>query len=432
MSEGDPAERLEPQPWMTDEATAAVVAALTAGGADVRFVGGCVRDACLGRPVKDIDIGTPEPPATVVDRLARAGIKSVPTGIKHGTVTAVSAHRPFEITTLRRDVETDGRRAVVAFHDDWREDAARRDFTFNAMSCRPDGRLFDYFGGLADLRAGRVRFVGDPEQRIREDVLRLLRFFRFHAHYGRRAPDAAALAACRKLAPLLRALSGERLAQETLRLLAAPDPAAVVALMQELGVLAAYLPQARRLARLKAVVTIEGVAGRADAVRRLAALIEGGATAAGAVAERLRLSNEQRERLATLAAPPVALHPELGLSLRRRLFNRVDDATRRDLVLLAWAEAVEDASGAVDRRQAEAWRALLDDAAAWRRRDLPVKGRDVLALGVAPGPRVGELIDALTAWWEERDFAPDRKACLEELKRLLSDPLPPAGGRGAS
>lgn len=426
-----PTARLEPQPWMTDAATRAVVAALVAGGADVRFVGGCVRDACIGRPVKDIDLGTPEPPEKVMQRLAAAGIKTVPTGLKHGTVTAVSDHRPYEITTLRHDVETDGRRAVVRFHDDWRADAARRDFTFNAMSCAPDGTLYDYFGGLADLRAGRVRFVGDPETRIREDVLRLLRYFRFHGHYGKGAPDAAALAACRKLAPLLPTLSGERLAQETLRLLMAADPGSVVALMQEQVVLEAYLPEARRLGRLRALVTIEGIAAGADPIRRLAALLDGGAAAAEAVAQRLRLSNEQLERLALLAGPPFALHPDLPASLRRRLFNRLDDGPRGDLVLLGWAEAVERAGGALDRRAAEAWRALVDDAAAWRRRELPVKGRDVLALGVPPGPRVGELIDALTQWWEERDLEPDRKACLEELRRLVSNPRPPPGGRGA-
>jgi len=201
------ADRLAPQPWMTAPETRAVVAALTADGTEVRFVGGCVRDALLGRPVKDVDIATPDRPQRVMELLARAGIRAIPTGIEHGTVTAVVGRTPFEITTLRRDVETYGRRAKVAFTDDWTADAARRDFTINALSCTPDGRLYDPFGGLADLRAGRVRFVGDPEARIREDVLRLLRFFRFYAHYGAAPPDPAALAACRALAPLLPGLA---------------------------------------------------------------------------------------------------------------------------------------------------------------------------------------------------------------------------------
>lgn len=412
--------RLEPQPWMTAPATRAVLAALAAGGAEIRFVGGCVRDACIGRPVKDVDLATPEPPDLVIRRLLQAGLQAVPTGIAHGTVTAISEHRPYEITTLRRDVETDGRRAVVAFTDDWRADAARRDFTFNAMSCAPDGTLYDYFGGRADLLAGRVRFVGDAETRIREDVLRLLRFFRFGAHYGRPPLDPEGLDACRRLAPLLPTLSGERLAQETLRLLEAPDPGWVLVPMAETGVLAAYLAEARRLDLLRALVTIEGLTEGADAIRRLAALIAGGRPAAAAVAERLRLSVAQRDRLALLAEPPVVIAPDLSARARRLAFNRLADGPRRDLVLLAWAAAAARQRGVLTRDEAEAWRALLDEARAWRRRDLPVKGRDVLALGVPAGPKVGEAIDALTAWWEEGDFAADRAACLAELRRRLS------------
>ncbi|MCC6468543.1 MAG: CCA tRNA nucleotidyltransferase [Alphaproteobacteria bacterium] len=411
--------RLQPQSWMTAPATRAVLDAIAAGGAEVRFVGGCVRDACIGRPVKDIDIATPEPPALVMERLKAAGIHAVPTGIAHGTVTAVSEHRPFEITTLRRDVETDGRRAVVAFTDDWRQDAARRDFTFNAMSCAPDGQLYDYFGGRADLEAGRVRFVGDAETRIREDVLRLLRFFRFHAHYGKPPPDADGLAACKRLAGLLPGLSGERLAQETLRLLDAAEPASVLSLMDEAGILKAYLAEAERIDALRALVTIEGITVGGDAIRRLAALIAGGRGAALAVAERLRLSVAQRDRLAALAAPPTGLSPDLSAQARRIAFNRIDDALRRDVVLMAWAAETAAKRGQLARREAEDWRALFDEASAWQRRELPVKGRDVLALGVPAGPRVGELIDTLTAWWEAGDFTASREACLAELRRRI-------------
>ncbi|MFQ5959208.1 MAG: CCA tRNA nucleotidyltransferase, partial [Alphaproteobacteria bacterium] len=239
----EPAGTIEPQRWMTVRATRAVVDALRAQGAEVRFVGGCVRDAVAGRKVTDVDIATPDPPETVIRLLEAAGIRVVPTGIKHGTVTAVVARRPFEITTLRRDVETYGRHAKVAFTDDWTADAARRDFTINALFCAPDGTLYDPFGGLDDLRAGRVRFVGDAVQRIREDVLRLLRFFRFYAHYGRPPPDAEALAACRAMALALPSLSGERVCAELLRLLAADDPAAVLELMIEADVLEFVLPE---------------------------------------------------------------------------------------------------------------------------------------------------------------------------------------------
>lgn len=411
--------RLPPQPWMTATATRTVVQALETGGVELRFVGGCVRDAWLGRPVKDIDLATPAAPDRVMRVLKAAGVHVVPTGIDHGTVTAVSEHRPYEITTLRRDVETDGRRAVVAFTDDWREDAARRDFTFNAMSCAPDGTLHDYFGGRADLDAGRVRFVGDAETRIREDVLRLLRFFRFHAHYGKPPVDPAGLAACKRLASLLPTLSGERLAQETLRLLEAPNPVATVELMAAEGVLAAYLPEATRVPVLRALVTIEGITRGADPIRRLAALIEGGAAAAASIGERLRLATAKRERLEILAQPPRALSPDLPPKAQRLAFNALDDEARVDLALLAWAEATARLDGRLTRQETDAWRALVDDASAWARRTLPVKGRDVLALGVPAGPRVGELIDALTQWWEQGDFAADREACLAELKRRL-------------
>ncbi len=411
-------DRLTPQPWMTAPATRAVIDALTRDGAQARFVGGCVRDACVGRAVKDIDIATDAPPERVMQLLQAAAIHAVPTGIEHGTVTAVSDHRPHEITTLRRDVSTDGRRATVAFTDDWRQDAARRDFTFNAMSCTLDGILYDYFGGRADLAAGRVRFVGDAETRIREDVLRLLRFFRFNAHYGRPPIDEAGLDACTRLASLLPTLSGERLAQETLRLLAAPSPVAIVSLMAERGIFAAYLPEAQRVAMLKALATIEGITVGADPVRRLAALIAGGAAAAGAVAERLRLSAAQRERLAALALPST-LSPEMSGKERRRAFNRIDDSLRADLVLVAWAAATASTDGQLDRRATEDWQALFAEAQAWRRRELPVKGRDALALGASPGPALGALLDDLAAWWETGDFAAGREQCLAELKKRL-------------
>ncbi|MGF1609026.1 MAG: CCA tRNA nucleotidyltransferase, partial [Kiloniellales bacterium] len=288
-----PAARLEPQPWMTASETRAVADALTAEGGEVRFVGGCVRDAVAGRPVKDIDIATADPPERVIALLEAAGLTAVPTGLAHGTVTAVSGGRPFEITTLRVDVETYGRHARVAFTDDWEADAARRDFTFNAMSCGLDGSLYDPFGGREDLTAGRVRFVGEAEARIREDYLRLLRFFRFQAHYGRAAPDPEGLAAARALAPRLESLSGERLRNELLRLLQAPEPVAVCRIMLASGVFAAFLPEARALERLAALIAVEPD-GRLpgeelseneppDALRRLAALLATDAAGAEAV-----------------------------------------------------------------------------------------------------------------------------------------------------
>ena len=214
----EPAGHIDPPEWMRTPGAQDVAAALSGGGAPVRFVGGCVRDAVLGRRAKDIDLATPEPPQRVIDLLARAGIRAIPTGIAHGTITAVVGREHFEITTLRRDVSTDGRHATVAFTDDWAEDAARRDFTINALFCDADGTLFDPMGGLADIKTGTVRFVGDAAMRIAEDHLRILRFFRFFAHYGKGEPDSDGLAACTRLAPTLKALSAERIAAEILEI----------------------------------------------------------------------------------------------------------------------------------------------------------------------------------------------------------------------
>lgn len=400
--------RLDPQPWMQSPATRAVLDALTNGGAKARFVGGCVRDAILDRPIRDIDIATDALPGRIMDFLGAAGLKAIPTGIDHGTVTAVSDHRPYEITTLRHDVETDGRRAVVAFTDDWEADAARRDFTINALSLDPDGGLHDPFDGLADLRAGRVRFVGDPRQRIAEDVLRLLRYFRFQAHYGRLPPDAGSLAACREMAHLLPRLSAERVRAELLRLLSAPEPAPVVALMRDEGVLAHFLPRATGIDRLARMVAIETVLGLCDPLRRLAALLSMDADTARDLAQGLRLSNDERDRLVAMAGPGPGLAPELDAAARRRTLYHLDAENGTDAVLMVWADS---GAGPDD----PGWRSLYGDVAGWERPKLPVTGGDVVKLGVSPGEAVGWHLRAVEGWWVASDFRPDRKACLERL-----------------
>jgi poly(A) polymerase len=397
--------RLPTQPWMSDPATVAVLAALGAEGGQRRFVGGCVRDASIGRPVKDIDIATADRPERVIELLQRARIRVVPTGIAHGTVTAVVDGKPFEITTLRRDVEHYGRHAKVEFTDDWVADASRRDLTFNAMSLTPEGELFDPFGGLADLAAGRVRFVGDPRQRIEEDVLRLLRFFRFHAHYGKPPPDEAALAACRELAPKLPGLSGERVQAELMKLLAAPDPAPVVALMRDREILKHLLPEASAIDRLAGLVRIEA---NPDPVRRLAALLVDGEGAARRVGERLKLSNADRDRLLQLAGP-ADLAPALDPRQRRLQLYRLGQALFRDRVYLGWAVAPKNA--------ADVWKQLLA-VADQPIPEFPLKGRDALELGLEAGPEVGRLLAAVERWWIEGDFQADRKACLKQLKEL--------------
>ena len=389
--------------WMKERGVAKILAALGPGNA--RFVGGAVRDSLLGRAFAEIDIATPLPPDEVMKHLGDAGVPTVPTGLAHGTVTAVLPDRHVEITTLRRDVATDGRHAVVERTGDWDEDARRRDFTMNALYLDPDGTLYDPVGGKADLEAGRVRFVGDPATRIDEDVLRLLRFYRFVAHYGRGEVDRAARAACRSRVDALPTLSAERVQAELLKLLLAPDPVPAVTLMGEDGVLAAILPEAKRIDRLKRLVAIEP---DPDAIRRLAALVAGDRAGVAAMADRLRLSNQAKARLDAIAAPRFPI--DLGGSERRqrRALYHLGRDTYRDLVLL---------SGDAPRAPA-----LAEAAKNYVQPALPVKGGDVAALGVPEGPEIGRALAALERWWEEEDFAANRDACLAELRKLVTAP----------
>lgn len=394
---------IKPRPWMRDVATRRVMRALTAPEGEPRFVGGAVRDTLLGRPPREIDIATPLKPEAVLARLTAAGIRAIPTGIAHGTVTAATAKQIFEITTLRRDIETDGRHAKVAFDADWAADAQRRDFTMNALSLDTRGRLYDYVGGFADLKARRVRFVGNPATRIREDVLRLLRYYRFFAHYGKGAGNRAARAACRAAARLLPTLSAERVAAETLKLLAAPDPLPALRMMQADGVLNVLLPEAGGLARLRRLVAFES---EIDPLRRLAALI---ARDAAAVAERFKLSGVQRDRLlAMLAKPVTALDGDR--TAQRRAIYRWGPALYADRVLLA----------AAAQNRPRAVRELLRLAKSWKPPRFPLRGRDLLAAGIAPGPQVGTLLAALEAWWIKGDFHASVAQCRAELRRRLT------------
>ena len=417
-------ERLEPQAWMTAPATRRVFAALEArGGPDcARFVGGCVRDAVLGRPVGDLDIATILTPEESTAALQAAGVRVVPTGVDHGTVTAVANHQPFEITTLRRDVETDGRRAVVAFTTDWAEDAERRDFRLNALYAAPDGRLFDPTGaGLQDARAGRIVFVGDPRVRIREDYLRILRFFRFYAWFGRGDPDAAGLQACRELKDRLQGLAAERVQKELLKLLAADDPRPAMRMMQASGVLEVILPSARELGRLEALVEIERtVLAENEAELRLAALLPPDPARARAAAEALRLSNAQRDRLEAAAGGEFELSAVMTAQQARRAIYRLGRQAFRDRVKLAWASA-PSAEGAT------LWRALLELADGWSPPDFPLGGQDVMRLGLARGPAVGGVLREVEDWWIEADFPADETV----LRRRLETAVEKVRGAGA-
>lgn len=372
---------------------------------DARLVGGVVRDLLVGRAVADIDMATPEPPEQVLATLKKAGIKVVPTGLAHGTVTAVIDTAPYEITTLRRDVETDGRHAVVAWTSDWQEDAARRDFTINAMSRGRDGVLHDYFGGRDDLAQGRVRFVGEAATRIEEDALRILRFFRFQARYGGSQPDPEAMQAITQQAALLRGLSVERIWSELKRILTGPNVPDVLTLMDQTGVLAVLFPEGVACARL---VRLVEVGAPADAVLRLAALAP--EDKAG-LARRLKLSKAEGAFLVGVSDGPV---PEPGMTdadLRRLL---VKDAPE---VLLGrtWLQQAERADG-VDQ---DDWLALRSMLSAMSPSVFPLAGRDVLAAGHPPGPQVGAMLEQVRAWWLVEGCTPSREACLAFLKKVL-------------
>jgi poly(A) polymerase len=396
-----------PQDWMTTGPAHRVYQALEQAGGSPRFVGGCVRDGLLGRKIRDIDIATPLEPEAVIAAAKAAGLKSAPTGIAHGTITVIADHTGIEVTTLRRDVETFGRHATVAFTEDWRQDAARRDLTMNALSADLSGLVYDYFGGLDDLQAGHVRFVGLPEDRMREDYLRILRYFRFHADYAAGDFDPAALNAARALKGELKSLSGERLRQETLKLLVARRGVATWRAMLEAGIVDAFLPEATTLDRMAKVLALESrLKIPPDPIRRLAALA---VTGSGAViAESLKLSNAERDRVTAIAAPRPEFVVDDPARVRRQIYD-LGKALALDLLLVDWREPDSDCMRAYE---------IVRD---WPRPELPVRGRDVSTLGVPAGPEIGLLLKELEAWWIAGDFAADRAHCLRELRRRVEE-----------
>ncbi|HET9811213.1 MAG TPA: CCA tRNA nucleotidyltransferase [Sphingomicrobium sp.] len=369
--------------WRQRRGMAKLLDALGAEEGLTRYVGGAVRDELLGLAVSDVDLATRLRPDEVVERLQVAGIKAVPTGFDHGTVTAVSDGHPYEVTTLRRDVETFGRHATVAFTDDWREDAARRDFTINALMADPQsGEIFDYFGGLADLDQRHVRFIGDPLERIAEDHLRILRFFRFHARFGRGEPDSAALEACAARANDLMALSRERIADELLKLLAVDDPTATIAIMLDKAILKPVLPEIAREATgsLERTITAESAAGiEPDPVRRLIALLPRDPGVAASVAARLKLSNRARKRIECAA----------------------DAAIDADTEVTAYRKGVECA---VDRLLLAGRAAEAKEIAGWTPPRLPIGGGALIKRGVTEGPEVSRALRRIEERWIEAGF----------------------------
>ncbi len=402
---------LKDRSWIDHKSTAKVIAALDAGGIDFRFVGGAVRDGLLGRPVSDVDLATPSKPEAVMKAVEAGGLKVIATGLKHGTVTAIVGRRPFEITTLRRDVETDGRHAVVAFTDDWREDAARRDFTMNALYADRDGQVTDFFGGEADALAGHIRFIGDAEARIAEDALRILRFFRFHAHYGQGALDAAGLAAATKLAGMIDRLSGERVRVEIFKTLCAGDPAAVWQAMIDAGVMAHVIPSAIRVGDLSKMAELERVLSLPpDPLRRLAALTGApSADLAAALKARLRLSNRDGDHFAAVAGQQDRLRRVARGKFNQALYGS-EPAWLHDAAMLSAVETGQPGVAALAD--------LNRFIATWIEPRFPLTGADLQEAGVKPGPEMGRLLAGLQDWWIGRDFAPNREACLARLSEL--------------
>jgi poly(A) polymerase len=399
--------KLSLQAWMVAPETVRVMTALLEDGGEARFVGGCVRDALVNRKVLDIDIATKLKPEAVIERLARHKINYAPTGLKHGTVTAIVDGHPFEITTLRRDVATFGRHAEVEFTDDWTSDAARRDFTINAMSCTIDGDIFDPFGGVEDLRLGRVRFVGDPSTRIGEDILRILRFFRFYAHFGRGEPDAAAVRACATAAAQIPKLSAERIRQEILKLLDSDHCPAVWKLMVQCGVVAQFLPEAAAVQTLENLVQLEtGHHDGAIVLRRLAAVLNVGGSDVPRIAQSLRLSNGQSAQLLKMIDPGVEVSLHMNDAEARQIVYRLGNDMTRNLLLLAAARTGD--KGDLER--------LYQTATAFRIPRFPLQGQDLLELGYAPGPEMGKTLEAIETWWIGEDFSPTRAECLQKLK----------------
>lgn len=411
-------------PWMTAPPVRLVMETLNSDGVEARFVGGCVRDALLKRTIRDIDIATTARPEDTTKILEAKGIKVIPTGIAHGTVTAVVKGQEFQITTLRHDAETDGRHASVIYTDDWEADAARRDFTINTLSCTPDGDIYDPFHGIEDISNGYIRFVGLPVERIDEDALRILRYFRFVAYYGKYPLDKESIVACRNRVAALDTLSADRIRQEFLKILECADPAGMAVLMRGEHVFRHILPEAGDVGRLRMLRWLETDAIKMasvepDAIRRLAALIFTDAVGARTVAERFNLSNVDRNRLILLTAPAWQPSADTTQDELSRQLHALSPPVVRDLILLAWATelAIAPRQRLVER---EAWQRHLTLTEEWEPVRLPIRGRDVLDLGIASGPAISGFLKQVEGWWEAGGYEADRSACLAKLREVVS------------
>jgi poly(A) polymerase len=410
--------------WLGDKHLQRLLAALADGGEEARVAGGAVRNALIGQPVADVDIATTCLPDETIRRAEAAGFKVVPTGIEHGTITIVAGGKPFEVTTLRADVETDGRRAKVSFGRDWKADAQRRDFTINALYAEADGTIVDLVGGIADIEARRLRFIGDPEARIREDYLRVLRFFRFFAWYGDGRPDAEGLKACARLKGGLSQLSAERVWSELKKLLSAPDPSRALLWMRQAGVLTSVLPESEKwgIDSIHALTRAEKDLGwTLEPLLRLEAIVPPDAARMKTLAERLRFSVSEAGRLRqwalTVPVEPKTTEAEFAKRLYRGDRQGFVDRLRLSLAS-ARARAIEDNDALLE---AGSFSRLLAFAGKWKKPGFPLKGADLTTLGASPGPKLGAILKNLENEWVESGFALARGALLKRAAQALEN-----------
>ncbi|GGA70895.1 cytidine(C)-cytidine(C)-adenosine (A)]-adding enzyme [Nitratireductor aestuarii] len=405
--------------WLKDESLQKLLAVLSTDGEEARVAGGAVRNALLSQDVADVDVATTTVPDETIRRAKAAGFKVVPTGYEHGTVTVIAAGKPFEVTTLRADVETDGRHAVVQFGRDWNEDAARRDFTINAIYAKADGTIVDLVEGVRDIETGTLRFIGDAEKRIKEDYLRILRFFRFFAWYGRGRPDAEGIKACARLKDGMRKLSAERVWAELKKLLSASDPSRALLWMRQTGVLTTILPESEKWG----IDTIHGLveAERAlhwelDPMLRLASMLPPDAERMRELGKRLRLSLREAERLELWAETPMPSHGLSEGEFRKTLYlNDVQGLTWR-LKLAIVTERTRVTEDAAALEKLAGYQRLLKQSQAWERPQFPVSGKDLLAIGFEPGMEVGKTLSRLEQKWVESGFALSKEALLAEAE----------------
>ncbi len=404
--------------WFQAEPLTRVMALLNADGAETRVAGGAVRNSLMNLPVADIDLATTLLPQEVIVRATEAGIKTVPTGIDHGTVTLVADGAVFEVTTLRRDVKSHGRHADVAFGSDWQEDANRRDLTINGLYADGQGRVIDLVDGIRDIESGTVRFIGDAAARVEEDYLRILRFFRFFAHYGKFRPDADGLRACARARDKLTTLSAERIWSELKKLLAAPDPGRALLWMRQSGVLTVVLPESEKWgidAIPDLVETGKALGWKPDPMLRLAAIVPPDAERLSAMATRLRLSKSETAMLDAFARAPAIAETMAGTALDRLLYREGKGGIVTKLKLTVSAARVEPDARRDLIERSMALQALLKRAETFEKPTFPVTGADLVARGLEAGPEIGEKLKALETLWIDRNFALSRDELLARL-----------------